>query len=66
MIFALRFGPVRRLSWVAVLLAAFSAQAAIDRAALVHRHDIRVAKVDPEASLSVGNWKRDSIFAAED
>jgi hypothetical protein len=31
------------------------AYAAIDREALVHRHDVRVKKVDPEAPLSVGN-----------
>lgn len=36
-------------------LTALPAAAAIDREALVHRHDIRVTKIDPEASLTVGN-----------
>ncbi|MEO7414977.1 MAG: hypothetical protein ABIZ81_16670 [Opitutaceae bacterium] len=51
----LRLRRVRLPAFFAILLSPFVSIAAIDRAAVVHRHDIRVAKVDPEASLSVGN-----------
>ena len=55
MITPVRSRRIRCTALLVALLSAFTAQAAIDREALVHRHDIRVAKVDPEASLSVGN-----------
>ncbi|MEO5960300.1 MAG: hypothetical protein ABIZ49_12085, partial [Opitutaceae bacterium] len=50
-----RLNRVCTALFLAALLPTIGANAAIDREALVHRHDIRVAKVDPEASLSVGN-----------
>lgn len=48
----------RTLSFAAVclaLLASSSASAAIDRQALVQRHNVVVTQVDPESPLSVGN-----------
>jgi hypothetical protein len=42
-------------SLLAFFVLVASASAAIGREALVHRHDIRVAKIDPEASLTMGN-----------
>ena len=39
----------------AFALVAARSQAAIDREALVHRHDVHVTHIDHEASLSVGN-----------
>lgn len=45
----------RLLPPLALFLAPPLASAAIDREALVHRHDIHVTKVDPEAALTVGN-----------
>src|ERR1043165_3876735 len=47
---------VRRFRLLATFaLAPLLGFAAIDRQALVHRHDIHVTKVDPEAALTVGN-----------
>ena len=53
-VFRLR-GAHQLATFAAALFSPFALIAAIDREAVVHRHDIRVAKVDPEASLSVGN-----------
>ena len=50
-----RLRPRLLAAFAVGVLSPFALVAAIDREAVVHRHDIRVAKVDPEASLSVGN-----------